>query len=372
VSSGGFDCACKLIRGRRTAFVLALEPLHAARAPYPELQSTRWPTPTAVARSLSPGRASATSTFYHLWRMPTVDGVGRGTGPFARAWFRSDDIGPRRRPREPAPVWDEGGIAWRRCSCDICRRHSPAWPIRARIVSPDQLPGDGRGRSSIASAAGSADHGTGGGYRIVNPTGKARPSPDLRILPVGTVQGPDGGQAARTPFLTGCFAQANGWSKRTSVSRLGDQAARRCARPCAASKCRTADPHRAQPRTLGHRDQLGGSPADSTTGPAPCWKQRLTALFARRANTERTCSASAWPLTEFETRPSAPNNALRRLATTERFYRVTPRGCGKPGDWQSLSRASLARITFLACRARLSVRPGRLRSRSAVRRCARC
>jgi DNA-binding GntR family transcriptional regulator len=181
------------------------------------------------------------------------------------------------------------------------------------------------------------------------PTTRTRPAPDLQVLPV-TVQAQTVAKL-RNAILTGVFSPGEKLVEADLCARLGVSrtSVREALRRLEAERLITIVPNRGPSVS-----EIGWPEAQQIYDVRAVLEAEAAALFARRA-TAPQLRALASAMAEFETAVRA-NNALRRLATTERFYRVILEGCGNQVIMELLN-GLLARITFL--RARSMSRPGR-------------
>jgi DNA-binding GntR family transcriptional regulator len=176
-----------------------------------------------------------------------------------------------------------------------------------------------------------------------------RPAADLRVLPV-TVQAQTVAKL-RDAILTGVFRPGERLVEADLCARIGVSrtSLREALRRLEAERLITIVPNRGPSVT-----EIGWPEARQIYDVRAVLEAEAAALFARRA-TPPQLQALGSAMAEFETAVRA-NNALRRLATTERFYRVILEGCGNQVIVELLQ-GLLARITFL--RARSMSRPGR-------------
>lgn len=176
-----------------------------------------------------------------------------------------------------------------------------------------------------------------------------RPAPDLRVLPV-TIQAQTVAKL-RDAILTGLFRPGERLVEADLCARIGVSrtSIREALRRLEAERLITIVPNRGPSVT-----EIGWPEAQQIYDVRAVLEAEAAALFARRA-TPPQLQALASAMAEFETAVRA-NNVLRRLATTERFYRVILEGCGNQVIVELLQ-GLLARITFL--RARSMSRPGR-------------
>ena len=180
-------------------------------------------------------------------------------------------------------------------------------------------------------------------------SGGRPPTPDLRVLPV-TVQAQTV-LKLRDAILTGVFQPGARLVEADLCARLGVSrtSIREALRRLEAERLITIVPNRG-PSVA----EIDWAQAQQIYDVRAVLEAEAAALFARRA-TPPQLQALALATAEFETAVRS-NNALRRLATTERFYRVILDGCGNQVIVELLE-GLLARITLL--RARSMSRPGR-------------
>jgi DNA-binding GntR family transcriptional regulator len=177
----------------------------------------------------------------------------------------------------------------------------------------------------------------------------ARSRPDLKVVPV-TVQAQTVAKL-RDAILTGAFHPGEKLVEADLCEQMGVSrtSMREALRRLDAERLITIIPNRGPSVT-----EIDWPEAKQIYDVRAVLEAEAAALFARRA-TRPQLQALAAAMAEFDTAVRA-NNALRRLASTERFYRVILEGCGNQVIMELLQ-GLMARITFL--RARSMSRPGR-------------
>jgi len=179
--------------------------------------------------------------------------------------------------------------------------------------------------------------------------GKGPTRPDLRILPV-TIQGQTVAKL-RDAILTGAFSPGERLVEATLCAQMGISrtSLREAFRRLEAERLITIVPNRGPSVS-----EIGWPEAEAIYDVRALLEGEAAYLFARQA-TPMQLQALASAMAEFDSAVRA-NNALRRLAATERFYSVIAQSCGNAVIAEILQ-GLVARISFL--RAKSMSRPGR-------------
>jgi DNA-binding GntR family transcriptional regulator len=181
------------------------------------------------------------------------------------------------------------------------------------------------------------------------PSSRERPSADLKVLPI-TVQAQTVAKL-RNAILTGVFAPGDRLVEADLCARMGVSrtSIREALRRLEAERLIAIVPNRGPSVAV-----IDWPEAREIYDVRALLEGEAAALFARRATAPQLQVMSS-ALADFEAAVRT-NNALRRLATTQRFYGVVLDGCGNR-IINEILQGLTARITFL--RARSMSRAGR-------------